>query len=52
MSGKICAECARRDDPVTPDNGVSVSDVPGQIVMVHNECVPDFLERQSKGTVG
>ena len=48
MSDRICAECGRQDDPVTTENGVSVPNIMGNTVMVHNECIPDWVKRQAR----
>lgn len=46
VSEQICAECGK---PVTPENVVSMPTITGQVVIVHNGCVSDFVNRQAKG---
>jgi hypothetical protein len=46
----ICAQCKSENDPVILDNGVSVPDVDGKIVVLHHRCVEDWILKQSSDT--
>jgi len=48
VSESICEECRKMDDPVTPENGVSVPDAQGRIVLIHSRCVNAWILKQSK----
>jgi hypothetical protein len=48
MGGPICAHCKDASDPVTLENGVSVPNVDGNIVTVHNRCVGEWILKQSE----
>jgi len=43
-----CPQCNDTGNPVTPDNGVSVPDAAGTIVMLHKTCVPAWFAKQVK----
>jgi hypothetical protein len=38
MEGQLCAECRDADNPVNVENGVSIPDRDGKVVMVHAAC--------------
>jgi hypothetical protein len=42
---QTCAACGT---PVSVKTGVSIPSITGQTVMVHKECVSDFVNRQAK----
>jgi hypothetical protein len=48
MADSICAQCNLPNDPVTVENGVSVPDVNGNVVMLHNACLAAWLAMQVK----
>jgi hypothetical protein len=48
MADSVCAQCNLPNDPVTVENGVSVPDQRGNVVMLHNECVSAWLAAQVK----
>jgi hypothetical protein len=48
MADSVCAQCNFPKDPVTPENGVSVPDVNGNVVMLHSACVAAWLATQLK----
>ena len=48
MADLVCVEYKKTDDPVTPDNGVSVPDSQGRIVLLHNRCLNEWILEQSK----
>ena len=45
MANSVCVQC---NLPVTVENGVSVPDVNGNVVMLHSACVAAWLVMQLK----
>jgi hypothetical protein len=50
MAETLCPQCNLSDDPVTVENGVSVPDINGNIVMLHSKCVSPWLVQSGRAT--
>jgi hypothetical protein len=46
MPAQICAQCRDESNPVTVENGVSIPDADGKVVMVHIQCSNEWILEQ------
>ena len=47
VTEEICAECGKA---VSVETGVTIPTITGRTVMVHKECVSEFVNRQAKAS--
>ncbi len=48
MGNQLCAYCKDECDPVTPENGVSIPDADGNVVLVHKRCAGEWVLTESE----
>lgn len=47
MDSQLCVQCGDESNPVTVENGVSVPDAGGKVVMPHVQCADVWILKRS-----